>query len=241
MESLKVALISNNSAISFSVTDFTSQRLFNSKDEIHCVNWNSKFLKKLHANLVIILPELDICQATYATKKIRETSDITPIIAIRKESSIDQKEALYLAGVDDYISIPYESKELKYRIQILLRRSKQLKADIPKLLNVADINFDLNNYIIQFDFGHSIRLTPRQSELLYFFLLHPNSILERNEILNWVWGKESYFLGRSMDVIISSIRKVLKHSEIITLETIHGKGFILHTTRNKSKYEKKYI
>ena len=73
----------------------------------------------------------------------------------------------------------------------------------------------------------TIMLTRRETELLYFFTQHINKVLNREEILLNVWGKDDYFLGRSMDVFITKLRKHLKADPAVKLETIHGVGFQL--------------
>ena len=71
----------------------------------------------------------------------------------------------------------------------------------------------------------TVTITQKEAELLKFLCLHPNRILKRDEILTAVWGKDDYFLGRSMDVFMTKIRKLLKVDPSIVLETIHGMGF----------------
>ena len=76
--------------------------------------------------------------------------------------------------------------------------------------------------------GESVTLTQREADLMKFFVTHANKILKREEVLLNVWGKDDYFLGRSMDVFITKLRKHFKADPAIVLETIHGVGFRLN-------------
>ncbi len=70
-----------------------------------------------------------------------------------------------------------------------------------------------------------LKLKQKEADLLQFLCMHPNKILKRDEILLAVWGKDDYFLGRSMDVFMSKLRKYLKADPQVVLETIHGLGY----------------
>ena len=108
-----------------------------------------------------------------------------------------------------------------------LRRSKKLSSDTQLEYNIGKIKFVTTELKIYID-KDVISLTQKEADLLNFFAKHINKILKREEVLLNVWGKDDYFLGRSMDVFITKLRKHLKADPSIVLETIHGVGFRLN-------------
>jgi len=130
-------------------------------------------------------------------------------------------------GADDYMIKPFSVEELILRIEVFLRRSKVSNSNIiAQKLSVADIQLDMQNLILSLPDGEQ-KLTPREADLLAFFIRHKNELLTREAILEAIWGDNDYFFGRSLDVFISKIRKMLKADSTIKLENRHGVGFIL--------------
>jgi len=112
------------------------------------------------------------------------------------------------------------------RMDVFLRRTKKLQADTREEYQIGKLRFVFNELKI-YNGDEVITLTQRESDLLRFFAQHINKILKREEVLLNVWGKDDYFLGRSMDVFITKLRKHFKADPNIMLETIHGVGFRL--------------
>ena len=117
-------------------------------------------------------------------------------------------------------------KELVMRMDVFLRRTKKLQSDAAEEFTLGNLRFASNELKI-YTGTEATALTQREADLLKFFAMHPNKILKREEVLLNVWGKDDYFLGRSMDVFITKLRKYLKADPGIILETIHGVGFRL--------------
>ena len=92
---------------------------------------------------------------------------------------------------------------------------------------IGEMKFSFNDLRL-FVGGTNYNLTQKEAELLLFLCEHPNRILKREEVLLNVWGKDDYFLGRSMDVFITKLRKYFKADESVHIETIHGMGFRLN-------------
>ena len=90
---------------------------------------------------------------------------------------------------------------------------------------MGSFSFDPKNYILQDKNGKEVSLTQRESDLLLLFIKNKNSVLKRQEILNAIWGDDDYFMGRSLDVFISRLRKIFSDEESIAIENIHGVGF----------------
>ncbi|RPD41273.1 winged helix-turn-helix domain-containing protein [Chitinophaga barathri] len=227
METVKIVVIRDD--VLAADTEKLSAQLSQEFSQVTTKCWKVAKSPDIKNNLHIIGPDLRHEKAIPVTKSIRNKNEAVPIIAVRTESSLPFKLSMFDAGVDDYLGTPYDAGELIRRIRVFLKWTKRLEADGSVIFKMADLLFDYNNLVAKFDCGSVSRLTQRQADLLRFFSEHPDVILDRGEILYHVWGKDDYFLGRSMDVIITSIRKVLSASLAVRLETIHGKGFILHT------------
>ncbi|MEI7734269.1 MAG: response regulator transcription factor [Ferruginibacter sp.] len=159
-------------------------------------------------------------------KKIRQLSDVIPILFITAKSMEEDKIKGFQTGADDYITKPFSMQELIMRMEVFLRRTKKLHADAAEEYHLGSLRFAYNELKI-YNNESAISLTQREADLLKFFTLHNNKILKREELLLHVWGKDDYFLGRSMDVFITKLRKHLKSDPAIALETIHGVGFRL--------------
>ena len=157
-------------------------------------------------------------------KKIRQQSDVIPIIFISTRALIDDKIEGYNRGADDYIVKPFNMRELLMKMEVFLRRTRKLFSEMKSDFKIGTIFFSHSD--LKFDSPQgTIKLKQKEADLLQFLCMHPNKILKRDEILLAVWGKDDYFLGRSMDVFMSKIRKYLKADPQVVLETIHGLGY----------------
>ena len=174
--------------------------------------------------LDVMLPKMD---GFSLAKEIRSGNQDVPIIFLTaKTMKEDRIEGLVL-GADDYMIKPFSVEELILRIEVFLRRSKVSNSNIvTQKLSVADIQLDMQNLILSLPDGEQ-KLTPREADLLAFFIRHKNELLTREAILEAIWGDNDYFFGRSLDVFISKIRKMLKADSTIKLENRHGVGFIM--------------
>lgn len=161
-------------------------------------------------------------------KKIRQKSDIVPILFITAKSLEEDRLKGFATGADDYIIKPFSMKELIKRMEVFLRRTKKLHSDSVQEFTVGKLRFSYTDLKI-YNGEEPTSLTQKEAELLKFLCEHRNHILKREEVLLNVWGKDDYFLGRSMDVFITKLRKHFKADPAINLETIHGVGFRFNT------------
>jgi DNA-binding response OmpR family regulator len=157
-------------------------------------------------------------------KKIRQQSDMHPIIFISTKHLLEDKVQGYSTGADDYITKPFSMKELLLKIEVFLRRSKKMYADDRVEFSIGRSFFSFTDLSLQTPAGKHV-LQQREADLLKFLCMFPNKILTREEILLAVWKKDDFFLGRSMDVYMTKLRKYLKSDDSVNIETIHGKGF----------------
>lgn len=161
-------------------------------------------------------------------KKIRQKSDVVPVLFLTAKSMEQDKLEGFKAGGDDYITKPFSMEELLMRMDVFLRRTKKMHFEKAHEFNLGRMRFSFADLKIH-DGDKVISLTQREADLLNFFCQHTNKVLKREEVLLSVWGKDDYFLGRSMDVFITKLRKHFKEDPSIILETIHGIGFRLNT------------
>ena len=157
-------------------------------------------------------------------KKIRQQSDVMPILFISTKALIEDKMEGYNKGADDYIVKPFNMKELLLKLNVFLRRTKKMFSEIKQEYNFGKIQFSYTDLRLINPEG-SFTIKQKEADLLQFLCQHPNRILKREEILLAVWGKNDFFLGRSMDVFMSRIRKYLHTDPSVLLETVHGIGF----------------
>ena len=113
------------------------------------------------------------------------------------------------------------------RIDVFLRRTRILYSEKPVTYKIGKITFLYSEQRIVSD-NEVYDITQRESELLLFLCKNPNRLMTREQILIEVWGKDDFYLGRSMDVYMTKLRKYLKSDPSIRLETIHGRGFRFH-------------
>ena len=157
-------------------------------------------------------------------KKIRKQTDNVPIIFISTKSMIEDKVQGYTGGGDDYIVKPFNMKELLLKMEVFLRRTKKLFSESKQEFRLGSSVFSYNDLTLR-NGDQVTRLKQKEADLLRFFCLHANSVLKREEILLAVWEKNDFFLGRSMDVFVSKLRKYLKDEPAVSLETLHGIGY----------------
>jgi DNA-binding response OmpR family regulator len=173
------------------------------------------------------------------TKKIRQKNEVVPIILLTAKSMEEDKLTGFEKGADDYITKPFSMKELLSRMNVFLRRNKMLMPSVSDAFRIGRFEFWPQESRLLKN-GEEIILTQKETQLMQFFCLHPNKILKREQILQHVWGKNDYFLGRSMDVFIAKLRKLLKGEKGISIETIHHSGYRFNIEEiNQSETESK--
>ena len=175
------------------------------------------------AILDVMLPEVD---GFTVAKEIRKFDREMPIVFLTAKSLKEDKIHGLKLGGDDYITKPFSIEELILKIEIFLRRRNITEPQSPEKYRIGKYEFDYRNLELMIE--NDIKtLTQREADLLRYFADQQNQVLKRSDILERVWGEDDYFLGRSLDVFISRLRKYLKADEALKLENIHGVGFRL--------------
>jgi DNA-binding response OmpR family regulator len=157
-------------------------------------------------------------------KKIRQQSDIIPILFLTARSMEEDRIKGFLTGADDYITKPFSMQELLLRMEVFIRRTRKMYSEEVLEYTIGTLKFSYTDLKL-YTPADTFTLTQKEADLLKFLCEHPNRVLKRDEVLLHVWGKDDYFLGRSMDVFMTKLRKYFKSDPQVMLETIHGVGF----------------
>jgi DNA-binding response OmpR family regulator len=176
--------------------------------------------------LDIMMPKMDGFELA---ENIRKTNSEVPIIFLSAKTLKEDRIKGLRLGADDYLVKPFSIEELLLKIEIFLKRTNK-NVNVDKILyTVGKYQFDSKNYLVYTD-SEKISLTQRESDLLKLFLNNKNVVLKREEILKSLWGDDDYFMGRSLDVFISRLRKILSNEKEIAIENLHGIGFKFSVT-----------
>ncbi|HZH86951.1 MAG TPA: response regulator transcription factor [Brumimicrobium sp.] len=173
--------------------------------------------------LDVMMPEMD---GFTVAKEIREIDTKTPILFLTAKSMKEDKLEGFAIGADDYLTKPFSMEELVARIEAILKRSNASDSPLDDTFTIGRFSFDPQKRIINID-GEENKLTTKESQLLKLLAKNKNQVLDRQAALRSIWGDDNYFNGRSMDVYIAKLRKILKADENIEIMNIHGKGFKL--------------
>ena len=176
------------------------------------------------AILDVMMPNMD---GYSLAEEIRKYDKQIPIIFLTAKSLKDDKIHGLKIGGDDYITKPFSIEELILKIQIFLRRSQMTSTGTNNIYKIGEYEFDHPNLNLKFDDEDERTLTQKEADLLKMFVENKNTVMKRSEILIKLWGEDDYFLGRSLDVFISRLRKYLKKDPSLKIENIHGVGFRL--------------
>ncbi|MCF8368898.1 MAG: response regulator transcription factor [Bacteroidales bacterium] len=174
--------------------------------------------------LDVMLPKLD---GFSVAQEIRKKDEHIPLIFLSAKSMKEDRIKGLTIGGDDYITKPFSIDELVLKIEIFLKRNKVTGNNIAKgEFRIGKLIFHATRQILETE-TETFNLTSRETELLKFLVQNENIVLKKEEILKEVWGDDSYFNSRSLDVFISKLRKYLKSDPGVTINNIHGIGFIL--------------
>ena len=170
--------------------------------------------------LDVMMPRMD--GFTLAKKIKKANKDVPFIFLTARNLKPDRIKGLKI-GADDYICKPFEADELLLRIHNILRRAVRICSEAVK---IGGYEFDFNGLVLKKE-NVEYNLTIKEAELLKYFCENKNKLVKRSDILVEVWGENDYFLGRSMDVFISRLRKLFKDDENVLIENVRGIGFKL--------------
>ena len=224
MDRKRILLVEDDPSLGYVIQDNLTLRWY---EVIHCVDGvagEQAFLDNaFHLCILdVMLPKKD---GFLLARGIREKNADIPILFLTAKAMTEDKIKGFQTGADDYITKPFSLEELFYRIAVFLRRTQES--------HICDTVFRVGQF--QFDpFSFTLRhndmektLTQKEAEVLKLLYRNRDRVMKREEILTHVWGDDDYFMGRSMDVFISKLRKYLKTDPDIQIVNYHGVGFRL--------------
>ncbi len=174
--------------------------------------------------LDVMLPKMD---GFKVAQNIRTVNSTVPILFLSAKSMLEDRLEGFQTGGDDYITKPFSIDELIYKINVFLKRSAQSKSiELNLVISIGKYLFKTEELLLIYQEKTKF-LTKKEARLLAFFGRNQGKMLSREQILEEVWGKNDYFLGRSLDVFIVKLRKYLKEDSRINIINYHGVGFKL--------------
>lgn len=222
-QKIKILVAEDDLQLGFIIKDSLEEAGF---QVINCPDGETawEYYQKTDPDLCVLDVNMPYRDGFSLAKKIRQKSDIVPILFLTAKSLEEDKLKGFAAGADDYVVKPFSMKELLSRINVFLRRNKLLLHQSTGSFSIGRFTFTPQE--LKLGGGEeTITLTQREAELLTFLCEHPNKVLRREDILLHVWGKNDFFLGRSMDVFLARLRKMLAAEPAVTIETIHKVGY----------------
>jgi DNA-binding response OmpR family regulator len=225
MKYINILYVEDDEALSFITKEELEQVGYHVH---HCEDGQQAIeaFRKDHFDLAILdimLPKLD---GFSIAEEIRSKNDEMPILFLSAKSLEEDRLRGFEIGADDYLTKPFSMDELLFKIKVFLKRKSINKVVEQSEYIIGKYTFEPNNLLLKWEGGEQ-ELTVKEADLFSMFANHPNETIKREEILVKLWGKNDYFLGRSLDVFISRLRKYLVNDESIEIQTIRGVGFKL--------------
>jgi len=181
--------------------------------------------------LDVMMPEMD---GFTLGEKIKQAQPDVPLIFLTAKSLKEDIVRGLKIGADDYITKPFDPEVLILRINNILKRAYSSVNDEYKVSSTV-----LNYNTLELTCGQTKeKLTLKEAQLLKYLIINKNKILAREDILTEIWGEDDYFLGRSMDVFISRLRKYVSEDKNIDIRTVRGTGFILEEVNKGEELRK---
>ena len=205
------------------------------KDNLEMKGWNvelfvdgesawTNFKQKEYSLCIldVMLPKKD---GFAVAENIRSINETVPILFLTARATKEDKIAGFKKGADDYITKPFSIEELQYRVAVFLKRGA-ISLVSAQQFQIGEYIFDYSNLTLNLS-EQKTELTQMEADILKMFCLQKGQLIKRDEILKAIWGRDDYFLGRSLDVFISKLRKYLKADENIEIANQFGVGFRL--------------
>lgn len=165
-------------------------------------------------------------------KDIRSKNAEVPIIFLTAKTLKEDIVEGFKIGADDYVTKPFNSEELLFRIQAIMKRTRKTQGDespSSEEYTIGKYQFNVPLRVLYLKDGDEIvekyKLSPKEAQLLVLFCDRRNNILPRSEALTKIWGEDNYFTARSMDVFVTKLRKYFAKDSSIEITNIHGSGF----------------
>ena len=224
---VKILLVEDDPNLSLVIQDYLEMIDYQVK---LCKNGEEGLAEYHNANydLVILDIMMPIKDGFSVAEDIRKKDDVIPIIFLTAKTLKEDRIKGFQVGCDDYIAKPFSTEELSLRIKAILKRCVVppviAENETPKIYNIGKFTFDHENMLLAAGEDEQ-SLTRKEAALLQLLCEHQNKLLTREVALKSIWGSDDYFIGRSMDVFITKLRKYLKDDPSISITNVHGMGF----------------
>ncbi|HYG20022.1 MAG TPA: response regulator transcription factor [Ohtaekwangia sp.] len=221
----RILLVEDDPSLGFVIKDNLGMKGY---DVTHCEDGeageNSFGADDFHLCIFdVMLPKKD---GFALARAVREKDKNIPILFLTAKGMMEDKLEGFRSGADDYITKPFSLEELFCRIEVFLRRSKGTAGSDENVFSIGQYEFDYTNFRLRSG-GIEKTLTQKEAEVLKLLYLNREKVLKREDILRQVWGDDDYFMGRSLDVFISKLRKYLKDDTNVQIVNYHAVGFKL--------------
>ena len=228
----KILIVDDDTNISELISLYLTKECFETK----CVEDGEAALdafKNFKPNLILLdlmLPGMDGYQVCREIRKLSQT----PIIMLSAKGEVFDKVLGLELGADDYIIKPFDTKELVARVKAVLRRTfvvepqNSTKEDKGYSVEYTDLTINLTNYSVTY-MGRSIKMPPKELELLYFLASSPNQVFSREQLLDNIWGYEYIGDTRTVDVHIKRIREKISDHRHWAITSVWGIGYKFET------------
>ncbi|MDX2360878.1 MAG: response regulator transcription factor [Crocinitomicaceae bacterium] len=170
--------------------------------------------------LDVMMPNMD---GFSLAEEIRKSDIAIPIIFLTAKSMKEDRIKGFKIGADDYVTKPFSVEELTLRMAAIFKRGKYIKTTKTQI-TFSNLTLDVENLVL-INGEQRKQLTKKESDILELFVQHQNTLLKREFILKSVWKDDSYFVGRSLDVFISKLRKYFKDHPTVNIVNVHGSGY----------------
>ncbi len=221
----KILLIEDDRNLGIIISDFLEMSGFQVIVREDGKEGLNEFLKNSY-DLILLDIMLPLMDGFTVAEEIRKTDCDIPIIFLTARAMKEDKLKGFRVGGDDYITKPFSTEELKLRINAILRRSRNNNDKKNAVYTIGRYTFDYTNHLLSTS-QEERQLTRREAELLRLLCLNMNNVLRRDLALKTIWGEDDYFMGRSMDVYITKLRKMLGGDPSVSIVNIHNTGFKL--------------
>ena len=175
-------------------------------------------------NLCILDVMLPVLDGFSLAQDIRRINAEIPILFLTAKSMTEDKIKGFEAGGDDYLTKPFSIQEFELRVKALLRRSRPEFQEEVTNYSIGNYNYNIENQVLTLNESKKT-LTKKEAQILKLLCKHKNQVISRELILKGVWGQDDYFVGRSLDVFITKLRKYFAQDERIVISNLHGVGF----------------
>lgn len=163
-------------------------------------------------------------------RDVRKVNAEIPILFLTAKSMTEDKIEGFKAGGDDYLTKPFSHEELQFRVKALLKRVNVVEEEEEEhIVKIGTYVYDKDNYTLTHP-EFEKKLTKKEAQILAMLCKFKNQVLPREIVLNAVWGQDDYFVGRSLDVFITKLRKYLAKDTNVCIDNVHGIGFKLEIT-----------